>query len=100
VSPHDESLLLGLGFSPYELMLQLLAKGDDIFSGGREILSSYRSPDKPGIIHQSSAQYAGHSNYRKAQALKYLAYRLRKTKKGEGGQLPLPLFIRDASITE
>ena len=33
VSPYyrDESLLLGLGFTPYELMLQLLAKRDDIF---------------------------------------------------------------------
>ena len=29
VSPYyrDESILLGLGFSPYQLMLQLLAKG-------------------------------------------------------------------------
>src|ERR1700740_1636558 len=38
ISPYyrDESVLLGLGFSPYELMLQLLAKRDDIFSGGRE----------------------------------------------------------------
>ena len=38
VSPYyrDESILLGLGFRPYELMLQLLAKGDDIFTGGRE----------------------------------------------------------------
>ncbi|MFM7646185.1 MAG: thiamine pyrophosphate-dependent enzyme [Sphingomonadales bacterium] len=59
VSPYyrDESVLLGLGFTPYELMLQLLAKGDDIFSGGREYYShpSYRGPDKPTIIHQSSA---------------------------------------------
>src|SRR5215218_10574514 len=38
VSPYyrDESMLLGLGFSPYEQMLQLLAKGNDIFTGGRE----------------------------------------------------------------
>ena len=35
VSPYyrDESMLLGLGFSPYELMLQLLAKGNDGFTG-------------------------------------------------------------------
>ena len=34
VSPYyrDESLLLGLGFEPYELMLQLLAKENDIFN--------------------------------------------------------------------
>ena len=59
VSPYyrDESLLLGLGFSPYQLMLQLLAKREDIFSGGREYYShpNYRSADRPGIIHQSSA---------------------------------------------
>ncbi len=59
VSPYyrDESLLLGLGFSPYELMLQLLAKKDDIFSGGREYYShpNYKGNDKPTIIHQSSA---------------------------------------------
>jgi 2-oxoisovalerate dehydrogenase E1 component len=59
VSPYyrDESLLLGLGFSPYELMEQLLAKGNDIFSGGRAYYAhpNYRGPDKPTIIHQSSA---------------------------------------------
>jgi 2-oxoisovalerate dehydrogenase E1 component len=50
-------MLLGLGFTPYELMLQLLAKGNDIFTGGREYYShpNYRGNDKPGIIHQSSA---------------------------------------------
>ena len=59
VSPYyrDESLLLGLGFTPYQLMLQLLAKGDDIFTGGREYYShpNYKGADKPTIIHQSSA---------------------------------------------
>ena len=59
VSPYyrDESLLLGLGFTPLQLMLQLLAKADDPFSAGR---SYYAHPssidaDKPKIIHQSSA---------------------------------------------
>lgn len=59
VSPYyrDESMLLGIGFTPYELMLQLLAKGSDIFTGGREYYShpNYRGGDKPTIIHQSSA---------------------------------------------
>jgi 2-oxoisovalerate dehydrogenase E1 component len=59
VSPYyrDESILLGLGFTPYELMLQLLAKREDIFTGGREYYShpNYRGNDKPTIIHQSSA---------------------------------------------
>src|SRR5580700_193462 len=51
VSPYyrDESLLLGLGFEPYQLMLQLLAKGDDIFTGGREYYAhpNYKGKDKP-----------------------------------------------------
>ena len=59
VSPYyrDESMLIGLGFSPYELMLQLLAKGNDIFTGGREYYShpNYKGTDRPTIIHQSSA---------------------------------------------
>lgn len=59
VSPYyrDESLLLGLGFTPYQLMLQLLAKEDDIFTGGREYYShpNYKGTDRPTIIHQSSA---------------------------------------------
>src|SRR5450631_81645 len=59
VSPYyrDESLLLGLGFPPEILMRQLLAKGDDIFSGGKSYYShpNYRGDDKPTIIHQSSA---------------------------------------------
>lgn len=59
VSPYyrDESMLLGMGFTPYQLMLQLLAKGDDIFTGGRAYYShpNYRGTDKASIIHQSSA---------------------------------------------
>jgi 2-oxoisovalerate dehydrogenase E1 component len=59
VSPYyrDESLLLGLGFEPYQLMLQLLAKGDDPFTGGREYYAhpNYNGSDRPRIVHQSSA---------------------------------------------
>lgn len=59
VSPYyrDESLLLGIGYSPYELMLQLLAKKDDPFSQGRSYYSHPSSlrEDMPKIIHQSSA---------------------------------------------
>lgn len=48
VSPYyrDESLLLGLGFTPYELMLQLLAKGDDIFSGEGSIMHILLTKEK------------------------------------------------------
>lgn len=59
VSPYyrDESLLLGIGFEPYQLMLQLLAKADDSFSGGRSYYShpSSLAENLPKIIHQSSA---------------------------------------------
>ena len=59
VSPYyrDESLLLGMGFEPYQLMLQLLAKADDPFSGGRSYYAHPSSLDEnfPKIIHQSSA---------------------------------------------
>jgi Pyruvate/2-oxoglutarate dehydrogenase complex, dehydrogenase (E1) component, eukaryotic type, beta subunit len=59
VSPYyrDESMLLGLGYTPYELMLQLLTKADDPFSGGRSYYShpANTNSDKPTIIHQSSA---------------------------------------------
>ncbi|KAA3438170.1 alpha-ketoacid dehydrogenase subunit alpha/beta [Rufibacter hautae] len=53
----DESVLLGLGLTPYELMLQLMAKRDDPFSGGRTYYGhpSLRRPGFPVIPHQSSA---------------------------------------------
>lgn len=49
--------MLGIGFEPYQLMLQLLAKAEDPFSGGRSYYShpSSNNPDLPQIIHQSSA---------------------------------------------
>jgi 2-oxoisovalerate dehydrogenase E1 component len=59
VSPYyrDDSILLGIGMRPYHLMLQLLARRDDPFSGGRTYYShpSLNDPDKPKIPHQSSA---------------------------------------------
>ena len=53
----DESVLLGLGLTPYELMLQLLAKNDDPFSGGRTYYGhpSLKRDGFPTIPHQSSA---------------------------------------------
>ena len=53
----DDSILLGIGMKPYELMLQLLAKRDDPFSGGRTYYChpSLRRDDMPKIPHQSSA---------------------------------------------
>lgn len=53
----DDAMLLGIGMKPYDLMLQLLAKKEDPFSGGRTYYShpSLRDADKPKIPHQSSA---------------------------------------------
>ncbi|WP_325453209.1 thiamine pyrophosphate-dependent enzyme, partial [Gelidibacter sp.] len=53
----DDAMLLAFGLKPYELMLQLLAKKDDPFSGGRTYYAhpSLRDIDKPKIPHQSSA---------------------------------------------
>ncbi len=53
----DDSILLGIGITPYELMLQLLAKRDDPFSGGRTYYChpALNRDDKPKIPHQSSA---------------------------------------------
>lgn len=59
VSPYyrDDSILLSMGISPYELMLQVFAKKDDPFSGGRTYYShpSLNREGLPKIIHQSSA---------------------------------------------
>lgn len=53
----DESILLGIGLEPWELMLQLLAKRDDPFSSGRTYYGhpSLRRAGFPLIPHQSSA---------------------------------------------
>ena len=59
VSPYyrDDSILLSIGMTPYELMLQLLCKKDDPFSGGRTYYShpSLNRKGFPKIPHQSSA---------------------------------------------
>jgi 2-oxoisovalerate dehydrogenase E1 component len=107
VSPYyrDESMLLGLGFSPYTLMLQLLAKGDDIFTGGREYYShpNYRGEDKPTIIHQSSAtgmQAIPATGI--AQGLQYLeTINSPLLRRGVGGEAPIVICsLGDASLTE
>ena len=53
----DDSILLSIGLKPFDLMLQLLAKKTDPFSGGRTYYShpSLNDADKPKIPHQSSA---------------------------------------------
>jgi len=107
ISPYyrDDSILLGLGFTPYQLMLQLLAKKDDIFSGGRSYYShpSYRGEDKPTIIHQSSAtgmQVIPTTGV--AQGVQHLEnYLPHKLKTGTANEKPVVVCsLGDASITE
>ncbi|MBL7832716.1 MAG: tungsten formylmethanofuran dehydrogenase [Cyclobacteriaceae bacterium] len=53
----DESMLLGIGMQPHELMMQLMAKREDPFSGGRTYYGhpSLKREGFPLIPHQSSA---------------------------------------------
>jgi 2-oxoisovalerate dehydrogenase E1 component len=53
----DDAMMLGIGMQPYDMMLQLMAKKDDPFSGGRTYYChpSLKEVDKPKIPHQSSA---------------------------------------------
>ena len=107
VSPYyrDESLLLGLGYSPYELMLQLLAKKDDVFTAGKSYYAhpSNKTGSKPGMIHQSSAtgmQVIPTTGI--AQGLKFLHQTESPLyKKGPAGETPVVICsLGDASITE
>ncbi len=107
VSPYyrDESMLLGLGFTPYDLMLQLLAKGGDIFSGGREYYAhpSYRGGDKPTIIHQSSATgMQAIPSTGLAQGFLFLeTTKSALYKNGDDGEPPVVVCsMGDASVTE
>lgn len=107
VSPYyrDESLLLGLGFTPYEMMLQLLAKNDDPFSAGRTYYAhpNYRGPDKPTIIHQSSATgMQAIPTTGIAQGVQFMEAHLPdKLISGPGGILPVVVCsLGDSSMTE
>lgn len=107
ISPYyrDESMLLGLGFSPYTLMLQLLARANDIFSGGREYYShpNYRGDDKPTIIHQSSATgMQAIPSTGIAQGIRYLeTINSSMLRRGRGDEAPIVVCsLGDASLTE
>lgn len=107
VSPYyrDESILLGLNFEPYQLMLQLLAKADDPFTGGRAYYSHPNSvaADKPRIIQQSSATgMQAIPTTGIAQGLKFL-HKINSPlyKTGPNGEAPLVVCsLGDASVTE
>ncbi len=53
----DDAMMLAIGIAPYDLMLQVMAKRDDPFSGGRQYYNhiSLKEADKPTIPHLSAA---------------------------------------------
>ena len=107
VSPYyrDDSIMLAVGFTPYELMLQLLAKKEDPFSGGR---SYYCHPcskdsDKPSIIHQSSATgMQAIPTTGIAQGIQFLEQSQSKLlRKTQDGKLPIVVCsLGDGSLSE
>ena len=104
VSPYyrDDSMLLGIGITPYELMLQLLCKKDDPFSGGRTYYShpSLKREGFPKIPHQSSATgMQGIPTTGVAMGIQYQEKEgLIKVNKGDGSVVVCS--FGDASITE
>ena len=106
VSPYyrDESLLLGMGWTPYQLMLQLLTKAGDPFTGGRSYYShpNSREADKPRIIHQSSAtgmQVIPTTGV--AQGIQYLEAIGKKESVSNNAVNPVVVCsLGDASVTE
>lgn len=106
VSPYyrDDSIMLSIGFQPYELMLQLLAKKEDPFSGGRSYYChpSSRDENRPSIIHQSSAtgmQTIPTTGL--AQGIQYLESIQSDKLRSVDGQLPIVICsLGDGSVTE
>jgi len=104
VSPYyrDDSVLLSIGITPFELMLQLLAKRNDPFSGGRTYYShpSLRRDDMPKIPHQSSATgMQAIPTTGVAMGLQYLE--LNNLQKDFNGKNPVAVCsLGDASCTE
>lgn len=104
VAPYyrDDSILLGIGMTPYELMLQVFAKKDDPFSGGRTYYShpSLRRDDMPKIPHQSSA--TGMQAIPTTGVAMGIQYReLQGLNEDYGGEDPVVICsLGDASCTE
>ncbi|HEU4716498.1 MAG TPA: thiamine pyrophosphate-dependent enzyme [Bacteroidia bacterium] len=98
----DDSILLGIGMQPYELMLQLLAKRDDPFSGGRTYYShpSLKRDGMPKIPMQSSATgMQAIPSTGVAMGIRYLEEE--KLSADYGDEKPVVVCsLGDASITE
>lgn len=96
----DESILLGIGLRPYELMCQLMAKADDPFSGGRTYYShpSLKREGFPTIPHQSSA--TGMQAIPATGMAHGISF-LEKQNLGNNAERPLVLCsLGDGSVTE
>lgn len=101
----DESMMLAMGFEPYQLMLQLLAKAEDPFSGGRSYYChpSNRFEKYPGIIHQSSATgMQAIPTTGIAQGIQFMENTgSALLKKGQGNENPIVVCsLGDNSVTE
>jgi len=103
----DDAMLLAFGLQPYDLMLQLLAKKDDPFSGGRAYYChpSLKDADKPKIPHQSSATgMQAIPSTGTAMGMQYLEKQGLKNsilKSNESDHKPITVCsFGDASITE
>ncbi len=97
----DESILLGIGMTPYQMMLQLLAKKDDPFSGGRMYYAhpSLRDEDKPKIPYQSSA--TGMQAIPSTGAAHGIKYKEKQKLFAENEVLPIVVCsLGDGAITE
>ena len=107
VSPYyrDDCMMLSIGFSPYEMMLQLLAKKEDPFSGGRSYYChpSSRDKNRPSIVHQSSATgMQAIPTTGLAQGLQFLEhYNNTHLRRGSDNELPIVLCsMGDGAMTE
>jgi 2-oxoisovalerate dehydrogenase E1 component len=97
----DEAMLLGIGLQPYELMLQLMAKRDDPFSGGRTYYGhpSLKRDGFPVIPHQSSATgMQAIPATGMAHGISYLESQ--QLLKGDGERSIVLCSLGDGSVTE
>lgn len=98
----DDAMIMALGMEPKDLMLQLLAKKSDPFSGGRSYYAhpSLNHPDIAKIPHQSSA--TGMQAIPAAGAALGLRYkRIQGLETSPKAKAPIVLCsLGDASVTE
>lgn len=105
VAPYyrDDAILLGIGMQPYDLMLQVLAKKDDPFSGGRTYYAhpSLKDDDKPKIPHQSSATgMQAIPTTGLAMGVQYIELQNLKNYTADADKPVVVCSLGDASVTE